>query len=1512
MDDQDPMLWPSMFGTSLGSMVWTQSLVMPLYSAAVSCVLLFVHVSLSWLSRIRGPGRPVERETENHPVYKSAGRTNSLDLGFNIARLVACVSLLGLTIVSSLHPPKDGKPVQNSKELNGFDIPVLSETSWLNVAMSITFLYVSLLALASLCVNLRWSRILQRHIQGVLLAACAVYSYRDVYALATFVDAPRDLSDGWLLWAKIVLLGIAAVVLPLVEPRQYIPVDPLNPMPVPNAEQTASILSLVLYFFLDHVIFTAYRLPSLPHDMLPPLCDYDYAQHLETRSFKHVDVFSGAKPRHIVFGILRVFRVEYMILALTTATQVVANFLSPIGVNRLLNYMETNGKDATYRPWVWILWLFLGPTIRSITNHWYVFIVTRTLVRVESIITQLIFAHALRIRFKSETSSDSSKGAGQNLVGKMNNLVTSDLQNITEAKDFMLLFVYFPLQLGLCIWFLHTVLGWSAFVGLAAIIVMLPVPGYVGKWVQTVQRELAKKTDSRVQSVSETMNLIRMIKLFAWQRPTGEQIDVKREIELSVLWKRRLVDMVQSVMNLVIPVVTMIATFSTIAMKQELNASKVFSSMTVFDMLRSSLQLVFTSITQLMAGKVSLDRVDDFLKNTELLDRYSSEKTSEVAMMSCVQNCPDPDLIGFHKCCFTWSEISDLDGASGDRNFVLRIEDLVFQHGGLNLILGPTGGGKTSILMALLGEMHFIPSSPDSWFNLPRGAGVAYAAQEAWVQNETIRRNITFGVEEVDEDRYVKVIHQCCLEQDLELFAAGDNTEVGERGQNLSGGQKARISLARALFSTAEILLLDDVFASLDVHTANWIVDKCFNGDLVAGRTIILVTHNVALVKPYTRFVVSLDQDGQIASQGSIADALLQDRSLLARAALDNELLETVKEKGEKDVDLPAAKTTQSTSSGKLVLEEEIDIGNVSWASMNLYLRGLAGGHPLLFFPAFVIGLFLSSFSSNFQTWYLGHWASQYDTHPVYEVSALQYLSRYGVILVFALALYCGSYLLYMLGIIRASRTIHRQLIESVLGTTMRWLDVTPTSRVITRCTQDIRAVDNSVSRALWTLSDLTSLMVVKFGAVVLFTPIFFAPAIVLFTLGGWCGRVYMAAQISVKRDMSNARAPVLGHFGAATAGITSIRAYAHESSFIAEMQERINLYTRSARVFYNLNRWVAVRLELLGTLFTTALATYLVYIQNQEASNAGFSLTMTLGFSGMILVWIRCFNDFEVQSNSLERIQRYISIEQDPATTADGIPPAYWPASGGLRVENLSARYSSDGPDVLHGISFNLEAGEHVGVVGRTGSGKSSLTLALLRAIPTEGSVYYDGMRTASINLDALRANITIIPQSPELLAGTLRHNLDFLAQHDDATLHAALRAVGLGGEDGLALDTPIASGGSSLSVGERQLVALARALVRGSKLIMLDEATSAIDYKRDATIQAALRHELGTDVTLITVAHRLQSVIDADKVMVLDAGRIVEFGRPKDLLRDTEGFFHALVDQSEEKEILYSAVSM
>ncbi|KAI6045165.1 hypothetical protein EDC04DRAFT_2638851 [Pisolithus marmoratus] len=1482
------------------------SLTIPLYFTVASAIVLALHVVASTYP-VRVLRKYIARTVchSKRQVYVDNGLGFSefpnLDqplvialggpviYGFKFARFLGCLAFLGLCIASLLR-----RPQESSSAFKPLDQPQL--------AVCVSAAYASILGLISVT-KPKHSGTVSAHLVVLLLVLFSVYAYRDFYPFLTFTEEPRDLHEGRLLWAKLIILTIISIILPVVCPTQYTPVDPEHPSEFPHPEQTSSWLSFSLYIWLDPIVVKAQR---------------------------HLDVFASKRKQHLFFGLMRVFRTEYTVMTFLVILRVIFTLAAPVGINKLLEYLETGGVDTTIRPWVWIVAIFAGQFLGSIIFQWYLFLTTRLIVRTECIITQLVFEHALRIRMKAElpdtdkgstdstvTTPDSasvsefatavensrevskgkpqSKGklgdssgarpvsSAENFAGKINNLITTDLGNITDGRDFLFVFPYMPLQLALSTWFLYHILDWSAFVGLAVMILLFPLPGIVAKNIQTVQRTKMEKTDARVQTVTETMNALRMVKLFGWEKKMNERICEKREVELVWTWKYRLLDLVNNTLNFVIPLFTMIACYATytVVMGKQLTASRVFSSMTIFDIMRGQLSMIFWMLPPIIQAKVSLGRVNDFLSNTELLDDYTSQGEDQPQIFPPEVRDEDSEVIGFRDATFTWSNESNGTSTQSRRKFKLRVEEVLFKRGCINIVLGPTGSGKTSLLMALLGEMHFVPSSPASWYNLPRKGGVAYAPQESWVQNETIRDNILFGAP-YDEARYTKVIYQCALERDLELFEAGDRTEVGEKGLTL------RVTLARAVYSNAEILLLDDVLAALDVHTSKWIIEKCFAGDLIKNRTVILVTHNVAMVSPVAQYVVSLASNGRIAAQGTLSEAIATDDKLAAEVAKEQEGLE--REEGEEVIDT-AGQVPQEKKDGKLVLEEEILEGRVSWSAP------LAGGHTILFWFTFLFLMSATEVVGVVQTWFLGYWASQYEHKLPSEVDVKFYLSVYGALLLLGCCLYIPGFILYFRGTLRASRAIHKKLVEAVLGTTLRWLDTTPTSRVITRCTQDIRAIDGPFAQELSWVVDLTISLLFKLGAVVLFTPLFLLPGVLVGVVGTWVGRIYMKAQLSVKREMSNVKAPLLGHFAAAIAGLTSIRAYGAQDTFRCQFLSRIDCYSRSARMFYNLNRWVCIRIDLVA---------YLVYGRTSEAGNAGFSLNMAIGFSSMILYWIRILNNAEVDGN-VERINSYINIEQEPKPSEGGQPPAYWPTSGDLTVEKLSARYSGDGPKVLHDLSFHVRSGERVGIVGRTGSGKSSLTLSLLRCIPTEGTVYYDGIPTSSINLDALRSNITIIPQIPELLSGTLRQNLDPFDQHDDATLNNALRSAGLSAiqddlDDGrLTLDSAIAGGGSNLSVGQRQIIALARAIVRGSKLLVLDE-----DYKTDTVIQDSLRHEM-RNVTQLIIAHRLQTIMDADKIMVLDAGKIVEFGSPKELLQNEHGSLRALVDQSGDKDVLH-----
>ncbi|KAH8978585.1 hypothetical protein EDB92DRAFT_2119177 [Lactarius akahatsu] len=1636
------------------SSLWTHPLLIPSYLALLSIVVLVTQAVYSSgpVRRLRGedaataanrgesganasatPSRTGFVSTVKDHVEKSGG---SIIFLFQVLRFLVVLTLFSLAIFSFVQEEGQqhvssssvvsalskhwGKKHKGKHRHGGGS---LTKREWLDLTLCLTHLYAAFLALVAVTARRVRASVASFHLSSLLLGTFSVYAYRNIWPLLTFTLSPVDACEGPMLWVRIGLLAFAAI-----DPQQVI-----------NPEQTASLLSMMLYTFLDPIVFLAYRVPHLSHDMLPPLADYDYTRNL------HLDTFSGGPKRHIFWGFMAVFRREYIQLAIFVVIKVFSTLMAPVGMNQLLRYLETRGEGAIVRPWVWVTYLFLGPALGTMAFQWYIFIATGTIVRVTAIVTQLVFEHALRIRVKAETSSspastpdatpdarseastpdsgsvveinivseeaggsseetqseqstiagssmkgkrkevapgsDSGKedgdeaGDSSNLVGKMNNLVSTDLENLVDGRDFLLLVLYFPLQIVVSVWFLYNILGWSAFVGMALMVALFPIPGTVAGKIQTVQKEAVKRTDARVQAATETMGILRMIKLFGWEPKIAARLAEKREQELRYIKLRQILNLINGNVNFFIPVITMVVTYVTYTaiMKRALTPSAVFSSMAVFDLIRDQLHTIFWMIPMFIQARVSVDRVNDFLHDTELLDEFAdANKGSERVMLTDASHF-DQDVIGFQNASFTWSN-DDADGTltPSRRRFTLRVQgELLFKRGCFNLIIGPTGAGKTSLLMALLGEMHFVPMSPDSWYHLPREGGVSYAAQESWVQNETIRDNILFGAP-YDEERYNNVIYQCGLQRDLSLFDAGDKTEVGEKGLTLSGGQKARVTLARAVYSSSQILILDDVLAALDVHTARWIVEKCFQGDLIRGRTILLVTHNVAMTTPLADYVVSLGKDGRIASRGSVSDALKKDKTLAKELA---ESTRTIKD-DENKIDSQEPDETVKQADGKLILAEEIAEGHVSWDAVKLFIKGLGGAHPVLFWIVFAGGLLLCDTLMTVQTWFMGYWAEQYVIYPPDQVDITFYLTVYGLILLASTTCYTTAYGVYVYGAVRASRTVHRTLIESVLGTTLRRFPNIAALVSTYKFFFDIRArtylylpgrnaqisqppfslVDGPISNTFSGLIEISTAMLLKFLAVVYLTPVFSVPGIALAVFGAWLGRVYMKAQIAIKREMSNAKAPVLGHFGASVAGLTSIRAYGAQLAFREESYRRIDRYSRAGRSFYNMNRWISLRIDFLGGLFAAGLAAYLIYVPNERSlpSDTGFSLTMAIGFSGMILWWVRVFNDFEVNSEeriilsesvceemlidttySLERMHSYINAEQEPKSTKQGIPPAYWPASGDLRVEKLSACYSLDGPKVLHDISFHIKSGERVGVVGRTGSGKvsvlssivywsgllntlqSSLTLSLLRCIFTEGSVYYDGKLTSSINLDALRSNITIIPQVPELLSGSLRENLDPFSQYDDATLNGALRASGLfslqsDDEDGrLTLDSQISSGGGNLSVGQRQILALARAIVRGSKLLILDEATSAIDYKTDTIIQTSLRNELKGDVTLITVAHRLQTIIDADKVMVLDAGRIVEFDKPSELLKLENGRFRSLVDESGDKDLLYSMAS-
>ncbi|KAL7411452.1 hypothetical protein BDY24DRAFT_353656 [Mrakia frigida] len=1446
---------------------------------------------------------------------------------------------------------------------------------WVELGQCFFFLYTTLLALLTL--TLRKARYVSRqikpHLSFLLLSAFALYAYRNLWPLATFHGHPLDIAlhrgkggDGWpsLVWWRVGLLGLVSVAVPLLVPRVYTAVDPENPSAQPSPEQTASLLSLTFYAHLTPMILRAWRLPSgLPFDSLPPLADYDQALYLSTKSMEELDPYSmppgidekskKKRERHVFWGILRIYWKEGVMLSALLVVKLVSDFARPLAINKLLRYIE-KPTEAEVRPIFWIGALFLGPLLGSLAFQFYIFTSVRLFVRTEGLLSQLILNHSLRLRFvgKPEVASRSSsrrpsgtttpalastgnedgslvvgngkakgkskasstatedsveepavvveeKSKSGDLVGRINNLIGSDLEAIVEGRDILIVLLFCPLQATLAIVFLYQIVSWSALVGLVTMIATFPLPLVVLRAMNKVQEELSVATDARVQAVTESMSSLRMMKMFAWEAKVEEKISLAREEELRLIRKKNLIGILNNNTNFVIPLISMTAVFAsyTLLQGQVLDSSTIFSVIAVMELIQFALHALFFEATASVRGKVSLDRVNAFLHDSEVLDEFDEKRVFRPQ--------PDPSFFGFRDATFAWlrEDVADINV----RNFRLHL-DVEFVPG-INIISGPTGSGKSSVLQALLGEMHFEPNSIDSTFNLPRSKGVAFVPQESWLQNATIRDNIILDLP-FDASRFEKVVYACGLSRDLEILSGGDQTEVGEKGITLSGGQKARITLARAVYSKAKILLLDDVLSALDAHTTKWIVEECFGSELLKGRTVLLATHHIALVTPVASFILRLGRDGKVEAQGPVEKVMKQDDKLEQEVAAekkeDARIIENESEK-------PSAPKADA-----LVLEEEKSEGKVAWSSYKEFINGLGWRALVVFISSVLIGELLNTST----TWWLGRWGSQYSNNrDPKEVSVVYYLGIYAFIAVGMVGFYTLGLVTFYTSAVGASRYLHSKLVSSVLNSTFRWLDSTPVGRIIARFSKDFRAIDGVFALFFSDVVEITSILLTKFIGIIIVVPSFSIPAIIMGLIGTGLGELYIHAQLSVKREMSNAKSPLFNHLNGAINGVVSIRAYGIQNWIGVTTRTKVDKWTRTAVSFYDLNRWITIAIDTLANLFCSGLAAYLVYVpRGTDAGTTGWLLNISVAFSSHILWWVRIGNMFAVEANSLERIVDYFAprIPQEPAFSEKAKPPASWPTSGDIVVENLTARYSDSGAAVLDGLSFSIRSGEKIGVVGRTGAGKSSLALALLRMVPTEGKVIIDGLDTKNINLSSLRTSVTIIPQDPILLSGSLRYNLDPFEENDDAVLNDALHASGLSslqaGADmesaqTISLDTILSSGGSNLSQGQRQVLVLARALVRRSPIVIMDESTSSVDHETDEAIQRGIRREL-SGVTIITIAHRLRSIADYDRLICLSEGKIIAYDTPKALLADPESYFSMLVKSSGEEDVIREMV--
>uniref|UniRef100_A0AAQ5ZVN4 Cystic fibrosis transmembrane conductance regulator n=1 Tax=Amphiprion ocellaris TaxID=80972 RepID=A0AAQ5ZVN4_AMPOC len=1202
-----------------------------------------------------------------------------------------------------------------------------------------------------------------------------------------------------------------------------------------NPAATASLLSKVFFWWLNPLFTTGYKRRLEEDDMFEVLAEdrsdrlgHDLQRYWDREFQKATKEMRTPRLSKVI---IQCYWKSYAVLGLFTLVEEIIKVVQPVLLGKMIEYFETYDPDnmtALYQTLGYGAGLSVCAIGLVLIHHLYFFHVQRAGMKIRVAMCHMIYKKALCL---------SSSAMGKTTTGQIVNLLSNDVNRFDDVTIFLHFLWVGPLQAAVVVGLLWLEIGPSCLAGMVVLMFLMPTQTMVGRLFSKFRSQTAVLTDSRIRTMNEVVSGIRIIKMYAWEKPFAALVSDIRRKEISKIMKSSYLRGLNMASFFCASKIIVFVTFTLyVLLGNKISASRVFVTVSLYTAVRLTVTLFFpNAIEKLFESRVSIRRIQS-------LDAPSLQNVS----------------------------------------FSLKSNQLV-------AVIGPVGAGKSSLLSSILGEL------PAEKGVLKVKGQLTYAAQQPWVFPGSIRSNILFG-KELNPQKYERTIRACALKRDLQLLPDGDQMLIGDRGATLSGGQKARVNLARAVYQDADIYLLDDPLSAVDAEVGRHLFEQCICG-LLKNKPRILVTHQLQYLKAADQIVVL--KEGHMVAKGTYTELQQSGVDFTSLLKKDEE-----DEQQQPAQDIPARSRTLSqnsvlsqTSSVQSVMdgdslpaepvqtlaEESRAQGTIG---VRLYVKYLRAGASIVTLLAAIVLNLLAQVRSKSTG---GMFCSPGLTGATIIFGFMRNLVLFNVL-------------------VRCAQSLHNGMFNTILRTPVRFFDINPIGRILNRFSKDIGQLDSNMP---WTFVDFIQVFLQILGVIAVAAsviPWILIPVVPLLIVFIFLRRYFLQTSRDIKRLESTTRSPVFSHLSSSLQGLWTIRAFGAEERFQNTFDAHQDLHSEAWFLFLTTSRWFAVRLDFICAVFVTITTFGCVLLRDQlDAGSVGLALSYAVTLTGMFQWGVRQSAEVENMMTSVERAVEYTELESEAPWETQKHPPPNWPSKGLVTFDQVSFSYSPDGPTVLHNMSATFRPKEKVGIVGRTGAGKSSLVSALFRLAEPQGKIYIDGIVTSEIGLHDLRQKMSIIPQDPVLFTGSMRKNLDPFNQHTDEELWNALQEVQLKSaveEMPGKLETVLAESGSNFSVGQRQLVCLARAILRKNRILIIDEATANVDPRYCKLTRASKGHDFTSYSTIHTEPRWLTQTVRKMKVFVLDAGEIHAYDEPYSLLQDPNGTFYKMVQQTGKQE--------